>query len=125
MKKNDVYLIICILVVCGGIALITNLVTRAKTTDAAVADVTIDGSEYGRFPLDVDTEETIRFEDGSYNTLTIHDGICDISEASCPDQICVNHMPIQYNGQNIVCLPNKLVVTIENGEEDDIDGMTH
>ena len=105
--------------------MLTNLLTRAKTLDAAEAVVTIDGNEYGRFPLDKDIEETIEFDDGSYNILTIHDGICEISEASCPDQICVKHMPVQYNGQNIVCLPNKLVVTIENGMEDDIDGMTN
>lgn len=125
MKKNDFYLIIGILLVTGIVVLASNLISRNNAGSAAVAVVTIDGKEYGRFPLDKDVTERIELSDGAYNVISIHDGICEIKEASCRDQICVHHMNVQYDGQTIVCLPNKLVVTIENSDEDDIDGATH
>ena len=63
--------------------------------------------------------------DGSYNLLVIQDGKADVTEASCPDGICVNHRAISKQGQSIVCLPNKVVVEIENGEESDLDAVTN
>ena len=125
MKKNDVLLIICILIVTGVVVVAYGVTTHRKTNENAVAVVTIDGKEYGRYPLNKDVTETIETTDDKYNVISIHDGECEISDASCPDQICVHHNHIKYNGQTIVCLPNKLVVTIENGKDDDIDGATY
>ena len=80
--------------------------------------MTVDGVEYGRYPLSEDHTETIRFEDGSYNRFAIQ-------EASCPDQICVHHSRISRNKETIVCLPDKVVITIENGEDSGIDVLQH
>ncbi|WP_028242627.1 NusG domain II-containing protein [Pseudobutyrivibrio ruminis] len=125
MKKNDIILIICILVVAGLVIAMTRFTNQTKNGDEAVAVVTIDGIEYARYPLDKDVTETIEISDNNYNVISIHDGQCEISDASCPDQICVYHNPIENNGQTIVCLPNRLVVTIENGSDNDIDGATY
>ena len=46
-----------------------------------------------------------------------------MEDASCPDQLCVHQNAIDKTGQTIVCLPNKVVVTVENGEEDEVDIM--
>ena len=46
MKKNDVLLVICILVVAGLVVAMTRFTNQAKTSDGAVAVVTIDGKEY-------------------------------------------------------------------------------
>lgn len=89
--------------------------------------VTVDGKEYGRYPLQSKNAEKIKIElgGGAYNVLVIQDGKADIVEASCPDKICVNHAAIHLSGESIVCLPNKVVVTIENAEESGIDATTH
>lgn len=124
MKKNDVLLIVGLLI----LALIGwgfVLFVQGATTQNAIVVVTIDGKEYGRFPLDTDMKEHIELEDGSYNVLEIHDGKADITAASCPDKICVNHNRVSRKNESIVCLPNKVVVTIENGEESDIDAITN
>ncbi|HBE87040.1 MAG TPA: hypothetical protein DDW53_19330, partial [Lachnoclostridium sp.] len=39
-----------------------------------------------------------------------------ITEASCPDKVCVRTGKIHRSGELIVCLPNRVVITIE-GEE--------
>ena len=124
MKKNDVILIAGLLLAAlaafGGISWYL-----AADTQKAEAVVEVDGQEKGRYPLDQDTSVEIQLEDGSYNLLEIKDGRTDITEASCPDKICVDHRPVSRRGESLVCLPNKVVVEIENGQEAEVDGMTH
>lgn len=125
MKKNDLILIGALLIIAFTILGATRL-WQSKNTDAnATVIVTVDGKEMGRFPLNEDLEQRFDFPDGSYNVLRIYDGKAEISEASCPDQICVKHHKIHYTKETIVCLPNKLVVEIAGGEESDIDAVAN
>ena len=76
--------------------------------------VSVDGEEIGVYPLSRDTEVDIRTgKDGAQlNRLIIKDGEAWISEATCPDGICAAHRPIHRDGESIVCLPHKVVVTV-------------
>ena len=57
------------------------------------------------------------------NTITVADGEVFVSHADCPDQVCVQHGPLQKNGGPIICLPNRL--TIEWAEnESQIDALS-
>ena len=124
MKKNDVILIAVLLVAALLTAGGMRIWQMNNTKDTANVVVTIDGEVYGAYPLSEDRTERIELPDGSYNTLIISDGYADVSEASCPDQICVKHNHIRYSKESIVCLPNKVVVTVEGDEENEIDGST-
>ena len=125
MKRNDFILIAVILVVAIAAIIGMRLWQKNNTRGSAVAVVTIDGEEYGTYSLDEDITQRIDFPDGSYNVLVISGGYADVSEASCPDQICVKHNHIKFSGESIVCLPNKLVVDINGGEDNGIDGSTY
>lgn len=122
MKKNDVILVISLLAIAlaafGGVSLYSRL-----STSKPEAVVYLDGVEQGRYPLSEDTTVEIRQGVG-WNILQIHDGKADITEASCPDKVCVNHRPVNGQGESLVCLPNKIVVEIENGEETGVDAGT-
>ena len=74
--------------------------------------VRVDGEEYARLPLDKDTELLIESDRGS-NLLVVKDGRAYISEATCPDLICV-HTGYADELKSVVCLPNKVTVSIEN-----------
>ncbi len=124
MKKNDVILIAALLVVALLTAGGMRIWQMNNTKDTANVVVTIDGEVYGTYPLSEDRTERIEIPDGSYNILVISDGYADVTEASCPDLICVKHNHIRYSKESIVCLPNKVVVTVEGGEENEIDGST-
>ena len=124
MKKNDVILIAVLLVVALLTAGGMRIWQMNNTKDTANVVVTIDGEVYGTYPLSEDRTEMIELPDGSYNILVISGGYADVTEASCPDQICVKHNHIRYSKESIVCLPNKVVVTVEGGEENEIDGST-
>ena len=53
-----------------------------------------------------------------YNVVEIRDGSVSVTEASCKNQVCVRHGAISKSGESIVCLPNWLVVRIDNGTGD-------
>ena len=83
--------------------------------------VTVDGEVYGVYALSEDRTEEIR--DGEdYNLLVIRNGRAYMESASCPDGICVSHHAIHRDGESIVCLPNRVVVTVsaEGGGAPDI-----
>lgn len=89
------------------------------------AVVTIDGEEYGSYPLDTDQEIPIYIDGVQTNILIISDGAADMTEADCPDQICVNHASISKEHETIVCLPNKVVVEIESAEDSGLDATAN
>ena len=123
-KKNDIKLIAAIVAAALGVYVGMSFWQGTQTQNAQ-AVVFIDGVEYGTFPLDVEMEEKIELSDGAYNVLVIKDGKADVTEASCPDGICVSHRPVSKQNQSITCLPNKLVVEIKNGEVSDLDAVTN
>ena len=75
------------------------------------------------FDLSANREERFFVEDDpcEYNILVIKNGQVSVSEASCPDQICVHHKKIEHEGESIVCLPHKFVVTISHEKMDGSD----
>ena len=77
--------------------------------------MTVDGTVFGEYPLDRDDVIDIETGEGT-NTLTIVDGQADMTEADCPDKICVDHIAISRAGESIVCLPHRIVVEIIAGE---------
>jgi hypothetical protein len=77
-----------------------------------VVVVTVDGEEYARLPLYKDTELEIVSERGT-NLLIIKDGEAYVSEASCPDKICVSTGKADEL-KSVVCLPNRVTVRVES-----------
>ena len=112
-RKIDIILIGTLLIVSAVLYFVIN-----SGTAGGVAVVRIKGevverhklSESGTYPLN-----------GGTNILVIEDGYAYICEANCPDKYCMRQGKIQYNGQCLTCLPNKLTVTIEGGEDNGID----
>lgn len=71
------------------------------------------------YSITVDNPQT----DGS-NVILVEPGCISVSEASCPDHLCVNVGKISGSSIPIVCLPNKLLITIENNENE-YDGISY
>lgn len=58
---------------------------------------------------------TLEGEDGALNTVLVEPGRICISEASCPDQVCVHQGWISDGSEPIVCLPNQIIIQITGG----------
>lgn len=54
-------------------------------------------------------------DDTHYNVITVERGRICVSEADCPDHVCVNTGWISDGAIPIVCLPNELVIKVEGG----------
>ncbi len=109
------------LVLAGSLllaAVILLLVINGSRESGGVAVVRVDGVETERLPLSVNGTFPLN---GGSNILIIQDGQAWMSEANCPDLICVRQGKIHYSGQVITCLPNRLTVTIEGGESGGVD----
>lgn len=116
--KNDILLILAVLVLAGGFWLFRT-VTREE---GACAEVTVDGELLMTLPLSEDTSVVLG-EGAHTNTLVIENGTACVSAASCPDHVCMDRGAVRYDGETIVCLPNKLVVTIVGGERSGLDAV--
>jgi len=84
----------------------------------AAAVVIVDGEETARYPLSKNGTYALN---GGTNTLVIENGYAWMSEAECPDKICVHMGKIHLDGQLIVCLPNGVIVTVEGGDDGGVD----
>ena len=114
MKKRDFILIGAIL----GLILIIFAISQLSKEDGAFAVVKVNGAEVARYSL---------FENGEYelnggtNILRIEDGKAYLTDADCPDHLCVNQGKISKTGETITCLPNRLTVTVEGAEDGDVE----
>ncbi len=86
---------------------------------AEYVEVTLDGVEVARLQLDRDTE----IEAGGV-TVAVSDGEVYVKCSDCPDKLCVDHSPVSREGESIVCLPNRVVITAYSGEDPEVDADT-
>ena len=115
--KNDIILIavLLIFVIVGGIYLFL-----FRPTGDAVK-VTVDGKLYGTYSLSKNFTEDIYTgtDTKQLNRLVIRDGKAHVETATCPDKICAKHRAIFRDGESIVCLPNRVVITVIRDEKAD------
>ena len=121
--KGDVLILGIIL----ALAFLTWLIPHITEDDTSGSEVVVlrDGNEIGRYSLSADNIIIFQGTDGSYNLILISGGTVKVTDADCPDQLCVRQRSISKNGESIICLPHKLVITIDSPEESDIDAVTN
>lgn len=109
LKKDDMILIGVLL---AGVAVILCALLLANR-NGEYAVVSVDGVEVASFPLNSDTVYEIEGYNGGHNTLIIKDGKAHLEDSSCPDHLCEHMGRIDREGQSIICLPNRVVVEIQ------------
>ena len=136
IRKADIILFI-VLVVIGLAASAALTLSHGEASGSAKVIIESGGDLYARYPLsedrtivvpapkqhaadapeaDSDAEPSAQYD--YYNVVVINGGSVAVSEASCKNQVCVKHGSISRPGESIVCLPNRLVVRIDNGSEE-------
>lgn len=111
--KNKHWIALFLLLALGcGIAALT-LFSGAEATHAQIRK---DGTLIKTVNLAIDQEFSV---DG-HNTVTVKDGKIAVTWADCPDGYCVSR-GFRSSGGDIVCLPNRLVISFTGEQE--IDGV--
>lgn len=103
-----------ILVVCGALSF-----WLLRPTPAVSVEVWSQGELIKTLSLEKDQTITVETETGR-NVVTVKDGKVAVTEANCPDKVCVNRGWCS-GGAQIVCLPNRLILKFTGGNA--IDGV--
>lgn len=99
------------------LALLTGIffLRQAKTTEDKILVIYQDGKKCRELPLSEDTEVVIQ---GAYtNRIVVRDGKAAIIESDCPGRDCVYSGWMEEGGKTIVCLPNRVLLQIEESEQ--------
>ena len=115
--RADIILVVSIIVV-GVIAL---LLVNSFKKEGKYVEVEVNYEVVATYPLSVNAEYEIN---GGTNILVIEDGKAYLRYSKCPDQTCVLGKSLFGNkisrvNDEIVCLPNKVVVRIIGDVADD------
>lgn len=123
IKKADLYL----LAGCLLIALLSFFLYKIYYHEnGGTVVVTVDGTVCKTLPLDEDTSFAIPASgDKNANVLTIRDGFASMTEAYCPDKLCMHQKKINKKGETIICLPRKIVISIDSTDENEVDGVAY
>lgn len=108
MKFNVVAVLVIAAVALAVAAAANALGSAVDARTAVIQDA--DGNTF-TMPLSQDDVLTVASSAGT-NVIEVQAGKVRVSEADCPNQDCVEQGWISKAGQQIVCLPHKLVVNI-------------
>lgn len=99
-----------------------------ESSDRLTAVVTLDGETVATIDLsqiDPDVTKTLSISDCPYPfTLEYKAGAIRVLESECPGQDCVRTGWIDAAGEQIICLPNKLIVSLVGENSDGPDAIS-
>jgi len=121
MKTDRLWLIF--LGVVAALCLLCIALIPLFSSPGTVAEVYQNGKFLQTLSLDEPVGYTLFASNGGSNTITVRDGRICVSQATCPDQVCVKQGWVNTDATPIVCLPNGLVIQVKGGDRD-IDGQT-
>lgn len=112
MKNIGKIIIAIILLIC----IIWIAVEKYNAENGKTARITIDGNTAYNISLDDDRI----FEISGSNDIKLKIECCNgeirVLSSECPDKICEQKGYISMTNENIVCLPAKVIITVEEEE---------
>ena len=112
--RADIIVIAVLLSVSVLALLFSNLLRK----EGAYLQVEIDGTVSASYPL---FENAVYSLNGGTNELTVKDGVAYMTYSDCPDHTCENTGRVKYVGQTIVCLPNRVSITVVGTSDSSVD----
>ena len=128
MKKRDYIAIAAIVIIIILIFVLWKAVFDDKGSNAVVVRdnvqivlnglsddcyLVISGGDVVRFISEKEAEEAFEKDENATNLLFVGKGKADMVKARCKDQVCLNMKPVSNVGESIICMPNKIYVTIK------------
>jgi len=121
MKRSDRITAVVLAVAVGVVMILAFLVHRAQGVTALVR---VDGATIKTLDLTSTSPQTMTVQGvfGPVEIATDGKGSVRVTHATCPDQVCVHTQPAHSPGEQIICVPNHLIIVIE-GNRSDIDAL--
>lgn len=123
LTKADRWLVAVLLAASlAGVGLHMSLLSSAG---AQAAEVYKEGKLIQTIKLRPGYREELRLGGAErYNLIVAADGRIAVTEADCPDQVCVRSGWVSLAPQQIVCLPYRVVIKVVSDKAPDIDDIT-
>ncbi len=133
IRVNDILLGVGLLLGALCLWCVIYFVGRNTDKNALMVVITVDGQEYYMGSLiesgleEKNAGSTVgdkkrEIDVDGHNKVVIAGGEVWMETADCPDKLCVAQGKISRSGQTIICLPNKVMVTIKGGKSE-YDGV--
>lgn len=124
-KKFDKIIFVHTAVITGTFLLLAAvwLILLNVKTGSHIAKIYSNGQLVREIDLELVTEPyqfIIESETGS-NTVYVEKGAISVTDADCPDKVCIKTGSISGGITPIICVPNRLEIRIE--AETDLDGV--
>ena len=119
-KRNTIILVSAVVVVALAVVVFQMIFLKKEGTYALVQ---VQQEQRYRLDLQKETELVVEDETG-FNKIKVKDGAIAVTEADCPDKVCVRTGYISKTGEAIACLPHELTVTISGADAKE-DAMVH
>lgn len=114
---------ICILITAVLASVMLGIALLMSASDSnSVANVYVDGKLYHSIDLnDVKNNYTIDIpnSEDKHNIILVEKGAISMQSADCPDKLCVKQGKISGGSYPIVCLPHKIIISIEDEKNTD------
>ena len=109
-----------ILTVVGGLCFSIAALPRQE---GATVNIYREGRLVARYPLSKNRDVTI---DGAIGKLVLRiaNGSARVVEASCKEKICISVGAIRRPSQEIVCVPNRVMITVSASGGSEFDAFT-
>jgi hypothetical protein len=114
-KPSLDFIVVSVILLASLLIILFTLVLRRP---GAFVTVEINGVVSGKYKLS--ESGTYVLNEGT-NTLVIEGGKAYLINSHCPDKTCEKTGKVYYVGQSIVCLPNKLSVTVRGEQNGGVD----
>ena len=114
--KNWIIVLVVFCLVCLGLYALLQRPGQGTT-----AIISVDGVELQRIDLSRVRESYDIPIDTLYghNTVHVEPGAISVTDADCPDKVCVAMGSLTGEGIPIICMPHRLIIEIEG---DSLDG---
>jgi len=121
MKRSDR---ITGLIILAAIALVAVSWIVMHRTPGTLAVIHVDGKVIATVDLTSREPQTLHITGVLGPMVIVADGKGSIrvTESTCPDQICVRTTPARSPGDQVICVPNHMVITVE-GKGTGIDAL--
>lgn len=120
MKKSDVLLYLFLIML-----LLTSILINISLHDNGnTVKVNVNGTLQEEYPLKENRTVLINGENNINLELIIDSGNVHVENAECPDKICEHSGSISKANQAIVCLPGRIVITVDSDDESQYDSIS-
>jgi hypothetical protein len=120
LKKGDKVIIILVIMLALFAVFQRYIFSKTKSEDVVVKS---DGVTVQQRSLEITGTFTIKSKEGQL-TFIVQDKKVKVTESTCKDKLCIKQGWISRTGESIVCLPNRITITITGGDES-VDTTTY